>query len=428
MHFSNFATRYQKDSGTVKLMQDLGRATTEKGAICQLGGGNPAHIPEVEAILREAMADVIADAHGFGKMVGEYDAPGGNVAFRETLASLLTEQFGLALSQENIAITNGSQSSFGLLFNSLSGQYADGSFKRILLPLTPEYVGYFDVGLAEQPIFEGRRAEIDLLPQRQFKYRVDFESLKLNRDHGAVCVSRPTNPTGNVITDGEMEALRAACREQNIPLIVDGAYGLPFPGMIFTPAKPFWDDNTILLLSLSKLGLPGIRTGIVVANPEVIQLIQNNNAINSLAPSRIGPTLLTPLLQRGQLQSICDELVRPYYERKRDYALAVIEEVMADLPIRIHKPEGALFLWLWFENLPVTSETLYQELMAQGVFVLPSRPFYPEVETPWRHQEECIRVNYAAPDESVVMGLTVIAQVVREHFQASVKRLKETDH
>ena len=224
-----------------------------------------------------------------------------------------------------------------------------------------------------------------------------------------------------------MAELRSACREQNIPLIVDGAYGLPFPGMIFTPAKPFWDDNTILLLSLSKLGLPGIRTGIVVANPEVIQLIQNNNAINSLAPSRIGPTLLTPLLQRGQLQSICEELVRPYYEQKRDHALSVIEEVMADLPIRVHKPEGALFLWLWFEHLPVTSETLYQELMAQGVFVLPSRPFYPEAETPWRHQEECIRVNYAAPDESVVLGLTVIAQVVRNHFQAPVERLKDTD-
>ena len=60
MHFSNFATRYQKGSGTVQLMEDLGRATTAKGAICQLGGGNPAHIPEVEAILREAMADVTA--------------------------------------------------------------------------------------------------------------------------------------------------------------------------------------------------------------------------------------------------------------------------------------------------------------------------------------------------------------------------------
>ena len=404
MHFSNFANRYQKSSGTVRLMEDLGSATSAAGPICQLGGGNPAHIPEVEAILREAMADLIADTQAFGKMIGEYDAPGGNVAFRETLAALLTDEFGWSLTHENIAITNGSQSSFGLLFNSFSGLYPDGSHKRILLPLTPEYVGYFDVGLADRPIFEGRRAEIDLLPKRQFKYRVDFEGLQLNQGHGAACVSRPTNPTGNVITDEEMAKLRAACRQEHIPLIVDGAYGLPFPGMIFTPATPLWDDNTILLLSLSKLGLPGIRTGIVVATPEVIQLIQNNNAINSLAPSRIGPTLLTPLLQRGQLQTICEDLIRPHYEQKRDHALAVIAEVMSDLPIRVHKPEGALFLWLWFEDLPVTSETLYQQLMARGVFVLPSRPFYPETERSWRHQEECIRVNYAAPDETVVKG------------------------
>ncbi|MDG0992175.1 MAG: valine--pyruvate transaminase [Luminiphilus sp.] len=416
MHFSNFAARYQKSTGTVRLMEDLGAATSASGCICQLGGGNPAHIPEVEDLLREAMADLTADTLAFGKMIGEYDAPGGNVAFRETLANLLTEQFGWPLTQNNIAITNGSQSSFGLLFNSFAGSFPDDSHKRILLPLTPEYVGYFDVGLAEQPIFEGRRAEIDLLPNRQFKYRVDFESLQLNQSHGAVCVSRPTNPTGNVITDREMDQLRGECHNAGIPLIVDGAYGLPFPGMIFTPATPFWDANTILLLSLSKLGLPGLRTGIVVAAPEIIQLIQNTNAINTLAPSRVGPTLLTPLLQQGKLQNICDELIRPYYERKRDQALQVIEQVMDDLPVRVHKPEGALFLWLWFDGLPITSEALYQELMALGVFVLPSRPFYPSELSNSRHQDECIRVNYAASEGAVTSGLTQIAQVVRSHF------------
>lgn len=416
MHFSNFATRYQKSTGTVRLMEDLGAATSATGPICQLGGGNPAHIPEVEALLSEAMAELTADTHAFGKMIGEYDAPGGNVAFRETLANLLTEQFGWPLTQKNIAITNGSQSSFGLLFNSFSGPFPNHRHKRILLPLTPEYVGYFDVGLAEQPIFEGRRAEIDLLPNRQFKYRVNFEGLQLNENHGAVCVSRPTNPTGNVITDSEMRQLRSECQTADLPLIVDGAYGLPFPGMVFTSATPFWDTNTILLLSLSKLGLPGLRTGIVVAAPEIIQLIQNTNAINTLAPSRVGPTLLTPLLQQGKLQNICDELIRPYYERKRDHALQVIDEVMADLPVRVHKPEGALFLWLWFEGLPITSEALYRELMALGVFVLPSRPFYPPGPSDWRHQDECIRVNYAASEDTVIAGLTQIAQVVRSHF------------
>lgn len=416
MLFSNFANRYRQSSGTVQLMEDLGKATAADGPICQLGGGNPAHIPEVEAMLRDAMADLAGDAQGFGRMVGEYDSPGGNLAFREALAGLLHDSLGWAVSHENIAVTNGSQSSFGLLFNSFAGPFADGRHRQILLPLTPEYVGYFDVGLAEQPIFTGRRPEIELLPNRQFKYRVDFDGLDLGDQYGAVCVSRPTNPTGNVITDGEMAQLREACSKADIPLIVDGAYGLPFPGMIFTEATPFWDDNTILLLSLSKLGLPGIRTGIVVAHPEVITLIRNHNAINSLAPSRFGPTLLTPLLQGKQLQAVCEGLVRPFYQRKRDHALAVIEHAMADLPLRVHKPEGALFLWLWFEGLPITAHQLYQELMGQGVFVLPGHHFYPTKIEGWRHQQECIRVNYAAPDEAVTEGLQIIARVARQAF------------
>jgi valine--pyruvate aminotransferase len=59
--------------------------------------------------------------------------------------------------------------------------------------------------------------------------------------------------------------------------------------MIYTEATPFWDDNTILCLSLSKFGLPGVRTGIVVGPPEVTKLISNANAINGLAPARTGP-------------------------------------------------------------------------------------------------------------------------------------------
>jgi valine--pyruvate aminotransferase len=417
MQFSSFANRYRQSTGTVQLMEDLGKATTAPGPIFQLGGGNPAHVPAVENLLREAMTDLTNDATRFGRMVGEYDAPGGNVAFRKALADLLRDQFGWPLSVDNIALTNGSQSSFGILFNSFAGAFDDGSRKQILLPLTPEYVGYFDVGLAETPIFEGRRAEIELLPDRQFKYRLDIDRLDLTSNHGAVCVSRPTNPTGNVITDAEMAQLRTACHDARVPLIVDGAYGLPFPGMIYTEATPFWDENTILLLSLSKLGLPGVRTGIVVADPEVIQLIRNTNAINNLAPSRVGPELITPLLHTRKLTALCDEVIRPYYEKRLRHALAVVNDTMAHLPVRVHKPEGALFIWLWFKDLPVTSEVLYQQLMAEGVYVLAGHHFYPDVNEGWRHQHECIRVNYAGEEAVVEEGLTRIAQQVTRLFE-----------
>ena len=42
-------------------------------------------------------------------------------------------------------------------------------------------------------------------------------------DVGALCVSRPTNPTGNVLTDAELEQLRQLAAEHNVPLLIDGA-------------------------------------------------------------------------------------------------------------------------------------------------------------------------------------------------------------
>lgn len=416
MRFSQFAKRYQQRTGTVQLMEDLGRAQRARGPIYMLGGGNPAHIPEAELQFREAMSSIVADHQAFGRMVGDYDAPQGNPGFREVLAELLQSRFGWALGPENIAVTNGSQSSFGLLFNALAGEFDDGVFRKILLPLTPEYVGYSDVGLAGRQIFEGHRPNIDLLDNNQFKYRVNFDDLEIDERYGAVCVSRPTNPTGNVITDKELSRLSARCQQAGIPLIIDGAYGLPFPGMIFTKATPVWDDNTILCLSLSKLGLPGIRTGIVVAHPELIALVRNANAITSLAPGRVGPELVSGLIADGSLLKLCAEIIKPHYQDKVRHAIDVIGHTMSGLPVRIHRPEGALFLWLWFEDLPITSAELYQRLVAKGVYVIPGHNFYPGLDDDWPHRHECIRVNYAAPNHILEEGLAIIANTVREAF------------
>ena len=44
-----------------------------------------------------------------------------------------------------------------------------------------------------------------------------------------ICVSRPTNPTGNVITDEELMKLDLLAQQRDIPLVIDNAYGVPFP-------------------------------------------------------------------------------------------------------------------------------------------------------------------------------------------------------
>jgi len=40
------------------------------------------------------------------------------------------------------------------------------------------------------------------------------------------------------------------------------------------------------------------------------------------------------------------------------------------LPYHVHKPEGAFFLWLWFEGLPVSSQELYERLKKRGVAII----------------------------------------------------------
>ena len=117
-------------------------------------------------------------------------------------------------------------------------------------------------------------------------------------DIAAICVSRPTNPTGNVLTDEEIARLSDLAKSHGIPLIIDNAYGAPFPNIIFTDAKPVWDEHIILTLSLSKIGLPGTRTGIVIANPKIAAAVASMSAIIGLANPNIGQAIAQPLVEK----------------------------------------------------------------------------------------------------------------------------------
>ncbi len=416
MQYSKFSEQFKSDSGILRLMQDLGEAVNQNTAMQMLGGGNPAAIPAVQQAFRVEMEKMLAAGRAFEDMIGNYDSPQGNHAFIDALATLLSQRFGWRVQPDNIAVTNGSQASFGILFNLFAGQFSPREFRKILFPMTPEYIGYADVGLGDQSIFTANKPLIERLDERTFKYRVDFARLNITDEIGAVCLSRPTNPSGNVVTDDEIGKLHQLTRAADVPLIIDGAYGLPFPGIVFTPATPLWDENIILCLSLSKLGLPGARTGIIVANPEVISQITRSNAIFTLSPGRFGPSLATRLLQNQQLLSLCAETIAPYYRARSRQAIALVHDLMADLPVRIHSSEGAIFLWLWLPELPISSETLYQRLKRRGVLVIAGQHFFPGLNQPWQHRHECLRVTYASEPSQLRRGVEIIATEARRAY------------
>lgn len=415
MMLSKFGQKVSAEAGIVTLMDDLGEALRVNPDMVFMGGGNPAAIPAVEAELEGALQSVMDDPALRRPMLGIYQPPQGDPEFLDSLARLLRREFGWPVTRDNLALSNGSQSAFFVLFNLLAGEGDDGVYRRIQLPLVPEYLGYTDLGLSPN-LFRAARPAIELLPEGLFKYRVDFDRLPLGQDTGALCLSRPTNPTGNVITDEELAKLDTLARAHSVPLIIDGAYGAPFPDIHYGDNAPFWNDNTILVLSLSKLGLPGARTGIVLANPEVIGAFTRANTVLSLANGNLGPALAQQLLVRGSLFKMGREIIQPFYRARMQAALAVFQRELAGLPCHIHRPEGAFFLWLWFEGLPVSSTELYQRLKRRGALVVPGEHFFPGLEEDWPHARECLRVTYCQDPQRVALGAAMIGEEVRKLY------------
>ncbi len=403
-------------------MDDLGTAMALGGPDTKmLGGGQPAHIPEVNALWRRRMQEIMGSDGAFEKMLSNYDPPRGNPHFLEALANLFRESFGWDISAKNIAVTSGGQTAFFFLFNALAGAFQDGRRKKILLPLVPEYIGYANQSVGED-IFRAVKPCIEKLGEHDFKYRVDFDHLKVDDDVAAICVSRPTNPTGNVLTDNEIAKLAELAKTNGIPLIIDNAYGAPFPNIIFTEAEPVWDENIVLTLSLSKIGLPGTRTGIVVANEEVAAAVASMSAIVGLANGNVGQALMEPLVRSGEILSLSNEVVRPYYIDKSKAARQWVAEAFDDaLPYRVHLSEGALFLWLWFEGLPISSRELYERLKARGVLIVSGHYFFFGLDdSDWQHRNECIRMTYTMDEATVKGGIEIIAEeVARAYSEAS---------
>lgn len=424
--FSLEGGRLAGGGGILPLMADMGRALALDPEMRMLGGGNPAAVPAVQALVRRRMAELLADGPAFDRMMVNYDPPRGNPRFLTALATLLRREYGWDVGPEHLAITSGGQAAFFYLFNLLGGTFAGGRRKRILLPLCPEYIGYAEQGL-ERDLFLACRPAIETGhggDARCFKYRIDFPAVEralAAHDVGAIVASRPTNPSGNVLTDEEVERLASIAAARHIPLVIDNAYGAPFPDILFVPARPFWDRHVILTMSLSKLGLPGTRTGIVVAPEPIAQALSGMTAIVGLANGTIGQQIVLPWVEDGSILRIGRAHLQPFYAAKSaaatDFARASLDAAGVDWAL--HAREGAFFHWLWLPGLRIPTLELYARLKARKVLTVPGEHFFFGLEGDWPHRHQCLRLNVSGPADTVREAYAIIAA---EAAAASVRR------
>ena len=143
------------------------------------------------------------------------------------------------------------------------------------------------------------------------------------------------------------------------------------------------------------------------------------NAVISLAPGSLGAAIVTDLVRTGQILTLSREIIQPFYRKKAEKAVESLENELDGLDFHLHKPEGAIFLWLWLKNLPISSAELYQRLKNRGVLVVPGHYFFPGLTEKWLHKDECIRISYAQDEQTVHRGLKIIAEEVKNAYHAT---------
>jgi valine--pyruvate aminotransferase len=216
-------------SGVRAIMKDI-IETLRSGAgqeFINLSAGNPVILPAVEQLWRDCTADLLASPD-YGEVVCRYGASQGYQPLIEAVVNDFNRRYGWQLTNRHVLITPGSQSLYFYAANGFGGYTASGTLRHIVLPLSPDYTGYGGVTLTPEALIAYQpELEIDA-PAHRFKYRPDFNQLAINEHTGCVIFSRPCNPTGNVLTDDEVNKIATLAAMHNVPVLIDSAYAPPF--------------------------------------------------------------------------------------------------------------------------------------------------------------------------------------------------------
>ncbi|TAE56527.1 MAG: valine--pyruvate transaminase [Nostocales cyanobacterium] len=406
-------------TGVRAIMKDINETlrANQGQVLYNLSAGNPLILPEVEQLWRDCTADLLASSE-YGEVVCRYGSSQGYAPFISAMVKDFNQRYGLNLTERNILVTAGSQTIYFYAANAYGGYTEDGRLKQIVLPLSPDYTGYGGVSLCPEALIAYKPTlDIDSANHR-FKYRPDFSQLSINENTGCVIFSRPCNPTGNVLTNDEVEKIAALAAPYNVPVLIDSAYAPPFPALNFTDMTPVFADNTIHCMSLSKAGLPGERLGVAIGDEKLLQVLecfQTNSGIHS---SRYGQAIAARAIESGALADIAENVIRPFYKSKFDVLESTLEAAMPkNLPWFLHRGEGAIFGWLWLQDLPMTDWEFYQELKKVGVIVVPGSSFFPGLKEEWAHKHQCLRISLTGSDEEITIGMQRLAKVAEQVYQ-----------
>lgn len=281
----------------------------------------------------------------------------------KALRELLAKQF--KVNPENILHGNGSDELIQCLITTFGGP--------VLFP-TPTFSMY---RIISQALGE-KSAGVPLDDKFDLDTKEVLKAVK-KINPKLIFLSSPNNPTGNAFSSDRI--LKIIKQSKGI-VIVDEAYQAFLDKKSFTPLLSKY-KNLIILKTLSKIGLAGLRVGFMIADTEIINEVNKVRLpfnLNSLSQEVAVKTLKGGKITGSKIKLIVSERKRLFKEMQK------IDGVM---PF----PSDANFILFKVED----SDTVHRMLLKSGILIRNMRGVV----------EGCLRVTVGTPKENGIFLKTL---------------------
>ncbi|NLA26815.1 MAG: aminotransferase class I/II-fold pyridoxal phosphate-dependent enzyme [Firmicutes bacterium] len=321
-----------------------------------------------------------------------YNASDGSLLLREHIA-----QFYPDCHAENVTVTNGgSEANYVTLWTLLE----PGGRLAVMVP---NYMQAWGMGHA----YAGGVDTFQLKIQKEggkLRWALDIDSLQraITEKTNVILVTNPNNPNGAVLSESEMDAVVSAARKVGAWLVVDEIYrGAELEGDT-TPT--FWGryEKVIITSGLSKaFGLPGLRTGWVVAPPKMIEELWVRHDYLTLTPALLSDQLAAAVMEPRRREQVLDRTRQILRKNLPPVEKWFLER--SDLFTYVRPQAGAIIYCEY--KAPVNSTELIHRLIAeQSVLLVPGDML---------GLDRGIRTGYGYRVEEIIQGLNRVETLMR---------------
>jgi aminotransferase len=309
----------------------------------------------------------------------------GEEALRRAIAQFETKR-GMACKPEQVLLTAGAT---GALYTALTGILNPG--EEVVIP-TPAFPLYESITLAAgaTPVY---------LDIRATGFQLTAESLAsvITEKTKAIVLNSPNNPSGAVLSEASLAAVKTAVAGKDIYIICDNVYqGLlekPCPDLSLDPAL---SRQILLCQSFSKpYAMTGWRVGYLVCpEPVMERLLLLHAAQLASIPTFLQDACVTAL-------DIPTEPMAKVYARRRELVCRRLREMGLSFP----EPEGAFYVFPDISRFGLTDEEFCSRLITEGgVATVPGSCF----GCPGH-----IRISYCCADSQLETGLDRLARFLQ---------------